>query len=335
MDGGRRVLRSLREPFSALFTFAHARPLAAGASFSPSASQASSFALQVRDDARTLRKFRKPAGRAERLAAFGRLPGLGLFLTLTMFATVGFVGSVQNGGYAEFVANNGAPRDVVARALGFEIEAVTITGLSELRESEILAASGVDPTNSLPFLDADAVRKRLMDIPLVESARVLKLYPNRLVIALEERKPFALWQRDGHLSVVAADGKVVDELRDERFLGLPFVVGEGAEKRLAEYARLLAAAGDLKSRIKAGTLVSGRRWTFTMTNGVAVKLPEQDPEGALAALQRLQREARILDKDILSVDLRTPGRVAVRLTEEGVAARAATLARKTHKAGQT
>ena len=172
-------------------------------------------------------------------------------------------------------------------------------------------------------------------MPLVESVRVLKLYPDRLVIALEGRRPFALWQRNGALSVVAADGMVVDQVRDERFLDLPFVVGEGAEKRLAEYTRLLEAAGELKSRVRAGVLVAGRRWSLDMSNGVEVKLPEREPEAALALLQKLQRESRILDKDIISIDLRAPGRVAVRLTEEGVAARAAAQTRTGHKGRQT
>jgi cell division protein FtsQ len=202
-----------------------------------------------------------------------------------------------------------------------------------MREQELLAASGVGSRNSLLFLDAGAVRERLLKIPLVKSARVLTLYPDRLVLAIEERQPHAIWQRDGHVSVVAEDGVAIDELRDERFLGLPFVVGDGAQKRLAEYALLLSVAGDLAPRVKAGVLVASRRWNFEMTNGVTVRLPEADPGAALATLARLQREARILDKDIMSIDLRTPGRVAVRLTEEGVASREAALSRKSHKGG--
>jgi len=45
-----------------------------------------------------------------------------------------------------------------------------------------------------------------MELPLVKSARVLKLYPDNLVIAIEEREPYALWQRDGKVAVIAADG---------------------------------------------------------------------------------------------------------------------------------
>lgn len=340
MDGGRRVLRSLREPVEALFDVAHPHPIQAGSyqagSLQPGAYSAPYVSpVSSQPAERRSRPASAPHAERGRLSRLAALPGIGTAALALLFGGVGFVGVAHNGGYAEFVARNGAPRDIVARALGFSIEVVTISGLGELSEGDVLAASGVKPTHSLLFLDAETIRERLTALPLVESARVLKLYPDRLIIALEGRRPFALWQRDGKLSVVAADGVVIDEMRDERFLGLPFVVGEGAEKRLDEYMRLLEAAGDLKSRVRAGVLVSGRRWSLDMTNGVEVKLPEQDPEAALAVLQRLQREARILDKDVISIDLRAPGRVAARLSEEAAAARAAASSRGSHKGGQT
>jgi cell division protein FtsQ len=341
MDGGRRVLRSLREPVEALFDVAYPRPVQTG-SIRAGTFPAGVYATPYGAPSPAERRLRaQPAAprvgphAARGLSRLAALPGIGTAALVLLFGGVGAAGFVQNGGYADFIARNGAPRDILARALGFSVEVVTISGLGEVSEGDVLAASGVKPTHSLLFLDAEAIRARLTALPLVESARVLKLYPDRLVIAIEARKPFALWQRDGQLSVVAADGVVIDEMRDERFLSLPFVVGEGAEKRLDEYMRLLEAAGDLKSRVRAGVLVSGRRWSLDMTNGVEVKLPERQPEAALALLQRLQREARILDKDVISIDLRTPGRVAARLSEEAAAARAAAATRNSHKGGQT
>lgn len=261
-------------------------------------------------------------------------PGVGTLATVGFFGLIGLAGFIENGGYADLVAREGQPYDIAARLAGFPISAVTITGQSRLSERELLDAAGVGPRNSLPFLDANAVRDRLMQVPLVKSARVVKLYPNRLVVAIEERQPSALWQRDGRVAVVSEDGVPIDALRDERYLGLPFVVGEGAQKRLLEFSMLMKSAGDLANRIKAGVLVAGRRWNFEITNGVTVKLPEHEPAAALATLARLQREARILDKDVMFIDLRVPGRVILRLTEEAAAARETQLApRKSSKSG--
>ncbi|MBM3576228.1 MAG: FtsQ-type POTRA domain-containing protein [Alphaproteobacteria bacterium] len=336
MDGGRRILRSLKESFAARHSLVPIVPnessyaLAAVVAVT-SAPLASAPAAVVAPRAPS-RKSRR--GRLlSRLALLSR-PGVGSLATIALFVFVGAAGFIENGGYADLVAREGELYDVAARFAGFPISAVTITGQSRLSERELLDAAGVGPRNSLPFLDATAVRDRLMQVPLVKSARVMKLYPSRLVIAIEERQPSALWQRDGRVAVISEDGVPIDELRDQRYLGLPFVVGEGAQKRLPEFLMLMTKAGDLSHRIKAGVLVAGRRWNFEMTNGVTVKLPEIGPAEALETLARLQREARILDKDVMFVDLRIPDRVSVRLTEEAAATREAqTAPRKSSKSG--
>jgi len=112
-------------------------------------------------------------------------------------------------------------------------------------------------------------------------------------------------------------------MRDERFVGLPFVVGEGANERLPEFTALLAAASELGPRIRAGVLVANRRWNLKMASGVDVMLPETNPQAAVATLVRLQRESRVLDRDVISLDLRLEGRMFARLTEEAAAARLA------------
>lgn len=329
MDGGRRVLRSLKESVAASLPLARFSSERVAALAAPAAQNLTAPVNPNRPSPRR----RGPRPWLERLTPLGRA-GVGSVATFLLFGAVGFAGLSENGGYAAFVAREGRPWDIAARALGFEIAAVTITGQSRMTEQELLAAAGVGPRDSLPFLDANAVRENLEKVPLVKSARVMKLFPNRLVVAIEERQAKALWQRDGHVWVVSEDGVAIDELRDERYLGLPFVVGEGAQKRLLEFSALMKSAGDLSNRVKAGVLVSGRRWNLEMTNGVTVKLPEANPGGALAALDRLQREARILDKDVMFVDLRTEDRVVVRLTEDAAAAREATASiKKPHKSG--
>ncbi len=185
----------------------------------------------------------------------------------------------------------------------------------------VMAAAGIDWRSSVPFLDVNEVRERLLRVPLIAQASVRKIYPNEIAITQVEREPAALWQKNGEISVIAADGTVIDAMRDDRYASLPLVVGDDANTKLPEYLALIAAAGPLAERIKAGTYVSGRRWTLKF-DGIDVRLPEADPAAALARLVRFEREAGLLEKDIIAVDLRMPDRLVVRLTEEAAAARA-------------
>ncbi|MER2264685.1 cell division protein FtsQ/DivIB [Methylobacterium oxalidis] len=268
---------------------------------------------------RFLRRSRRPRPAtpiAERLPAYAGSLGLS-----AAFAAVAVTGFIASGRYEAFVAEHGRPLDIAARVAGFGVERVTISGISRMYEREVLQAAGIDGRSSVVFLDVNEVRERLMRVPLIASASVRKLYPNEIVINQVEREPAALWQKNGEISVIAADGTVIDTMRDDRYASLPLVVGEEANTRLGEYLALIGAAGALGERVKAGTFVSGRRWTLKL-DGVDVRLPESGAAAALARLVRLEREAKILEKDIIAVDLRMPDRVVVRLTEEAAAVRA-------------
>lgn len=288
MDGGRRVLRSLAWPAAVATARARTRPR----------------------EHRVFPGLLSPRFDSGAVLAFVLVGGAWLY------------GLFLAGGLESLSREHGAPRDILARALGFGVSAVTISGQRDLTEMEILQAGGVSPKSSLLFLDVERVRAGLLALPLVREAGVRKLYPDRLMITLVEREPYALWQRDGQVALIGADGAVIDQMRDQRFVDLPFVAGEGANARVGEYAALLEAAGTLRPRIRAGVLIGKRRWNLRTHSGVDIKLPEQDPKAALAALAQLDRDGRILSKDILAVDLRQPDRVTVRLTAEAASARA-------------
>ena len=310
MDGGGRFLRSLTAGTP-------------GGGFRPASSE-----LPTRSPLRPLRAG-SPRRRFVAPGRRGPLPrGLGTLLTLGFFGAVAVAGLSGGGHLDDLRARYGEPHHALACAVGLGVETVTLSGIAQMTEAEVLDAAGIVPKTSLAFLSVAETRERLERVPLIKSASVRKLFPNELVVTLVEREPHAVWQLNGELFVVAADGTVIDGMRDGHFADLPFVVGEEANGRVKEYLALLEAAGPLKSRIRAGTLVSGRRWTLKMTNGLDVRLPEQGVAEALARLAKLQAEQRILDKDALALDLRVPDRVAVRLSEEAAEARAEAMKKK-------
>lgn len=253
---------------------------------------------------------------------------LGSGLALGFFGAVALVGLWQGGHLEDFIRKHGEPHHALGRMFGLGLDQITISGLYQMRESEVLAAAGLDAKRSLAFLDVNDVRERLEHVPLVKNATVRKLYPNELVIGLTEREPHAIWQNHGELFVIAADGTVIDLMQDPHLADLPFVVGEQANARNNDYIALLEAAGPLKSRIRAGMLIGGRRWTLKMDNGMDVSLPELGAADAIARLVRLEKEQKILEKDVLAIDLRIADRVVVRLTEEAASARAEAMKKK-------
>ena len=247
--------------------------------------------------------------------------GMGSLATFAFLAMAGGVGWYTGGHHETMRQIHGGFRDILARGVGFPIRNVDVTGVKELTKEEILTASGMTPSGSLLFLDVNDVRARVKALPLVAEASIRKLYPDRVTVTIVEREPFALWQHDGVVNVVSVDGTIIDALRDKRYLRLPHVVGPGARLRVKEYAEILDGVPEMRAQIRAGVLVSERRWTLKMINGVDVKLPEVDPTSALRQLAKLDRESQVLSKDIIAVDMRLPGRIAFRLSEEAAASR--------------
>jgi len=212
-------------------------------------------------------------------------------------------------------------RDVAANSLGFRIAAISLTGEKEVSREEVLTTAGVTGRASLFFLDADAARTRLLANPWIADAAVLKLYPDRLQITITERLAFALWQKDGRVSVIAADGTVLEPFVEDRYVGLPLVVGRGAERQAQNFLGIIDRYPDIRSAVRASILVAERRWDLRLANGINVRLPETGLDGALDRLVQLDRDKKLLSRDITAVDLRLPDRVTVRLSDSAAQAR--------------
>jgi len=157
--------------------------------------------------------------------------------------------------------------------------------------------------------------------PWIADAAVLKLYPDRLQITITERQAFALWQKDGRVSVIAADGTVLEPFVENRYLGLPLVVGRGAQRQAKDFLAIVDRYPDIRSAVRASVLVAERRWNLRLSNGIDVRLPEANVEQALDRLVALDRDKKLLSRDIVAVDLRLPDRVTVRLSDAAAQAR--------------
>lgn len=274
--------------------------------------------------------------KVERIA---RKKRLGLALTGAFFAATGLLGMIDGGHWPTVKAEILNLPVTTANAVGFRVVAVQTEGQVSLTDDEVLLALGVNEDTALPFLDVAAARDRLKANPLVKEATVQKLFPDRVVVGLVERKPFALWQHDGQVQILAEDGTPIDDFRDSRFAHLPLVVGPGANERAGKLLDAMQFAPKIREETYAAVLVAERRWNLKLRSGVEVKLPENEFGPALTRLETLLARQDVLAKDVAVVDLRSPAHIVVRLTPEAADAMAeadkAAAAKAKKRAGQT
>jgi cell division protein FtsQ len=134
-----------------------------------------------------------------------------------------------------------------------------------------------------------------------------------LQIEVERRQAFALWQEDGEISVIDANGERLLSARAADYPNLPRVVGRGAGPAAEPLLMALEELPQVRSRVNSIVRINDRRWNLELKSGARVELPEEGAVVALTSLEGLQSEHRLLDRPLEAIDLRTPGRMGVRV----------------------
>jgi cell division protein FtsQ len=201
---------------------------------------------------------------------------------------------------------------------GFKLKTVHIQGASGPAQADIMRASGLyldQPTLGLSLAE---IRQRVEMVGWVKEAKVVRLLPDTVVIAVKERPALAVWQSGGRMRVIDGEGRVISEADASRFPQLPLVVGQGADQAAGAILPAVASRPRLRDRLEALVRVDDRRWDLRLKDGSLIQLPAIDEESALIQLDQLDQRQRILDLGFARIDLRDPEMVAVRPRDAGL-----------------
>jgi cell division protein FtsQ len=202
--------------------------------------------------------------------------------------------------------------DTRLASIGLRLDAVHLQGATPLAQGDILRAAAVPLGAPILTLDLGAIRRRVESVGWVERARVIRLFPDTVVIAVDERPLIAVWQHGGHNSVIASNGAVVTQVDPGRFAALPLIVGDGANWAAASILPLLAKRPALARRVQALVRVDERRWNLRLDSGGLIMLPATGEDAALDRFDWLARRSSVLDLGLERIDLRDPDKIVVR-----------------------
>jgi len=197
-------------------------------------------------------------------------------------------------------------------AAGFKLAAVHVQGASPMARQDVLKAAGLYRDQPIMRLDLNQVRANVETVGWVKEARVIRLLPDTLVIAVTERDAQAVWQVAGRTVVIDRKGRIIREADPAKFPDLPLVVGRGANTALAAITPAVAQRPRLRGRLEALVRVDDRRWDLRLKDGSIIQLPAIGEEEALMQLDELDRRQKILELGFARIDLRDPEMIAVR-----------------------
>lgn len=190
------------------------------------------------------------------------------------------------------------------------IDRVEVLGTAGVLQQQTLKAiPGLVSRMSGGFfsLDLAATRADFEALPWVKSATVARIWPDRVVIRLDEHIPAAAWN---DLSVMSTRG---DLYPARPWAGMPQVYApEGMEYEVAaqmgHFAGLLQPSGRRVQRVAIDALGS---WSIGLDNGASLVLGREQIADRLARFLRYAPQITQAGQDFVHADLRYPNGFAV------------------------
>ncbi len=91
----------------------------------------------------------------------------------------------------------------------FQVKNIRVDGANVLREERIMEAAGITSADNVLLSDTEAIRERVAGLPYVKHAEVQRVYPDTVVIRIEERVAEAILLVNNRAYEVDGEGVVL------------------------------------------------------------------------------------------------------------------------------
>jgi cell division septal protein FtsQ len=209
----------------------------------------------------------------------------------------------------------------------FRVREVEVEGSRKIPKETLLSLTVMEGMPNLFSVRLKEVVKRLESHPWIEQVRVRKVFPHKIVIQVEERKPMAIIQLE-ELYYIDTRGEIFTPVGDRDEYNYPYVTGltrRVFEKDPEEAKHLIAKALELLRIVNQGKALPlgeiseihmekafGIR-CYTKAEGVEVKMGWEDFEEKLKRLPLIWSDLRKRGLSAVSIDCSDLTRMVVQI----------------------
>jgi cell division protein FtsQ len=213
----------------------------------------------------------------------------------------------------------------------FAIERIEVVGQSQLSAADVVAASGLVSGQNLFRLDARRAVAGVEALPVVRRAELVRAFPNRVTLQVDERRPFVLVHSAGHNSAgglhwVDEQGVPLGPETRAVALHMPLVSGVGAADvaaagrtpsesvavGVALIRTLVRKQSPLLREISEVDVSRPEGPVLYMLDGTEVRVGREDWDDRLGRLGGVLAQLRASGQRVASIDLRFRDQVVLR-----------------------
>jgi cell division protein FtsQ len=209
----------------------------------------------------------------------------------------------------------------------FRVREVEVEGGRKIPKETLLSLTVMEGMPNLFSVKLKEVVKRLEAHPWIEQVRVRKVFPYKIVIQVEERKPMAIIQLE-ELYYIDTRGEIFTPVGDRDEYNYPYVTGltrRVLEKDPEEAKRLIAKALELLRIVSQEKVAPLEEISeihmerafgiqcFTKAEGVEVKMGWEDFEEKLKRLSLVWSDLRKRGFSAISIDCSDLRRMVVKI----------------------
>ena len=156
----------------------------------------------------------------------------------------------------------------------FSIDEILIENNKILNSTEIKNEFSFLYEKNLFFLKNKNIKKKLKQNSFVDSFEIKKIYPNKIIIKIFEKKPVAILQNKRKKYYFTDKGEVIKFLELKKYNDLPIVFGDKVSFNI--FYENLKKMNFPTNKIKSFYFFESNRWDLVTTKNQTVKLPSNN-----------------------------------------------------------
>ena len=151
---------------------------------------------------------------------------------------------------------------------------ITVSGLDDKNNRDTMKKLKGLKLNNIFFLNEDEIKKKIEKNPLIESYKILKIYPDTIDIKLKKTKFLGKINQDGRILFLGSNGKLSEKVLENQ--KLPFIFGKPKIKEFLRFKKIIDESKFSYFEIENFYFYPSKRWDIELKNNIFLKLPKDN-----------------------------------------------------------